>query len=118
MVDVCSHSLGIISKDASGNSVSVKINVEVIDNGNLTYEGKEIYIKNSAGNYQIARYSDYENYEVFYVQSGAEYKYTGWNTVDGKTKYFTAVCGNVYIVKNFITIRLNLMVSSDVLAVP
>lgn len=77
-------------KDASGNSVSVKINVEVIDNGNLTYEGKEIYIKNSAGNYQIARYSDYENYEVFYVQSGAEYKYTGWNTVDGKTKYFTA----------------------------
>ncbi len=53
--------------------------------------GNQMYLKNSDGEYVEAKYADYYNDKVtFYrkVQS-AEYKYTGWQNLDGKTYFFT-----------------------------
>ncbi|WMC91760.1 GH25 family lysozyme [Kineothrix sp. MB12-C1] len=57
-------------------------------------DGNQLFIKDSEGNYKEAVYSDYFTAGKFYKQVKAtenkEYKYTGWQTIDGKTYYFDA----------------------------
>ena len=48
----------------------------------------QVYVKDASGNYKEATYADYSATAVFYY--AAEAKYTGWQTIDGKTYYYTA----------------------------
>lgn len=50
--------------------------------------GNQIYVKNADGNYVEAVYADYYTASEFYVKTAAQYIYTGWQTVDGKTYYY------------------------------
>ena len=53
-------------------------------------EGNQLYVKNSDGSYREAVYSDYAAGSKLYKKSqNVEYRYTGWQTIDGKTYYFT-----------------------------
>lgn len=56
-------------------------------------EGRQVYIKNSSGEYVAAVYADYYKYDKFYIKEAA-YKYTGWQTIDGSVYYYDAN-GNV-----------------------
>lgn len=76
--------------DSSGNKVSKTFNVKVYKDSNLTSGGKEVYVKSGENAYRIATAKDYDTTDKFYVKTPAEYKYTGWNTVDGKVMYFDA----------------------------
>lgn len=51
--------------------------------------GNQLYYKDSAGKYQAATVGDYSKYDKFYkkVETG-QYKYTGWQTLNGKTYYY------------------------------
>ncbi len=52
--------------------------------------GNQVYVKNAQGQYAAATYADYfkENQKFYIRQQG--YKYTGWQTIDGKVYYFDA----------------------------
>jgi GH25 family lysozyme M1 (1,4-beta-N-acetylmuramidase) len=50
--------------------------------------GNQVYIKNSDGSYVEAVYADYFTESDFYIQAVAQYTYTGWQTIDGKTYYY------------------------------
>ena len=50
--------------------------------------GNQIYIKASDGSYKEAVYADYFNNSDFYIKTDAQYTYTGWQTIDGKTYYY------------------------------
>lgn len=50
--------------------------------------GNQIYIKNPDGSYREAVYADYFNNSEFYIAAQAEYVYTGWQTINGKTYYY------------------------------
>ena len=52
-------------------------------------DGNELYIKDSDGKYTKATYADYFTAKTFYKQLKAvKYKYTGWQTLEGKTYFF------------------------------
>ncbi len=73
-------------------AVTVKLNPKS-DTTSLLKDnsGNQLYIKNSSGAYVKATYADYYNYNVFYkVGANAQYKYTGWQTIDNKTYFFDA----------------------------
>lgn len=54
-------------------------------------EGKQLYIKEGENSYREAVYSDYFKADKFYrAAENAVYRYTGWQTIDGKTYYFNA----------------------------
>ena len=51
-------------------------------------DGRQLYIKKD-GKYVEAVVADYFKYDVFYrLNDNVEYKYTGWQTIDGKRYYF------------------------------
>ena len=51
-------------------------------------EGRQLYIKKD-GKYVEAVVADYFKYDVFYrLNDNVEYRYTGWQTIDGKRYYF------------------------------
>lgn len=51
--------------------------------------GKQLYVKTADGKYVLAVVADYYKYNVFYKENeNVEYKYTGWQTIDGKRYYF------------------------------
>lgn len=56
--------------------------------------GNQIYIKNADGAYREAVYADYFSNAEFYIIAQPQYRYTGWQTIDGKT-YFYDKDGNV-----------------------
>ncbi len=75
--------------DSNGQFATVSFNVLVIANSPLkTADGKDVYYKTAEGGYKQAMALDYDKYETFYAPTDTEYKYTGWNTIDGKVKYF------------------------------
>lgn len=88
---------------ATANGVSATCNVTVsatqpsAANNTTTAlkdnEGRQVYIKNSSGEYVAAVYADYYKYDKFYIKEAA-YKYTGWQTIDGSVYYYDAN-GNV-----------------------
>jgi len=82
-------------KDASGNPAKASCVVTVNSNasGDTTTKlkdanGNQIYIKNKDGGYQDAVYADYYTAAEFYIKTAAQYRYTGWQTIDGKTYFF------------------------------
>ena len=53
-------------------------------------DGNQMYYKNSSGEYREATYDDYNKYDKFYKKStvASEYRYTGWQTIDGSVYFF------------------------------
>lgn len=54
--------------------------------------GNELWVLVDAAKneYREAVYADYYKYDKFYIKSGEEYKYTGWQTINGKVYYYKA----------------------------
>ena len=51
-------------------------------------DGNALYYKDGE-EYKAATAADYDRYDVFYrKKEGGEYRYTGWQTIDGKRYYF------------------------------
>lgn len=82
-------------KNSDGNPAKAACVVTVNSNasGDTTTKlkdgnGNQIYIKNSDGSYKDAVYADYYTASEFYIKTAAQYKYTGWQTIDGKTYYY------------------------------
>ena len=82
-------------KDKSGNQKQATCVVTI--NSNATSDtttklkdknGNQIYVKNSDGSYREAVYADYYSSSEFYIAAQANYVYTGWQTLDGKTYYY------------------------------
>ena len=58
-----------------------------------TTDGEKLYVKNSDGTFREAKYADYYNKDItaFYrkiTKTTGEYRYTGWQEIDGKTYFF------------------------------
>ncbi|MBP3736610.1 MAG: Ig-like domain-containing protein [Lachnospiraceae bacterium] len=55
-------------------------------------EGNPLYIRRSDGTYAEAIVADYNHYDVFYRRASTtkQYKYTGWQTIEGNTYYFNS----------------------------
>lgn len=59
-------------------------------------DGNQLYVIDTEGNFREAVYADYYTADKFYKKTQqeqtqeSEYKYTGWQTIDGKTYYFDA----------------------------
>ncbi len=55
-------------------------------------KGNQIFIKNSDGKYVEAKYADYYTNVTLYrkVTTVSQYKYTGWQELDGKSYFFDA----------------------------
>ncbi|TCL59303.1 putative cell wall binding repeat protein [Kineothrix alysoides] len=73
--------------------VTVKTNPEKDSSTKLKdNSGNQLYVKETDSKFREAVYSDYFKADKFYKLSSAtaEYKYTGWQTIDGKTYYFNA----------------------------
>ncbi len=51
-------------------------------------DGRQVYIKDAAGKYIEAVYADYFGEAELYVFNEPEYKYTGWQTLNGNTYYY------------------------------
>ena len=73
-------------------SCKVKVNKDVKNDTTSRLKdtsGNELYYKDG-DSYKEAHYADYYKYDVFYTKSeeASEYRYTGWQIIDGKTYYF------------------------------
>ena len=82
-------------KDGKGNPAKASCTVTVNSNASgdtvtklKDANGNQIYLKNSDGSYKEAVHADYYTSTEFYIKTAAQYKYTGWQTIDGKTYYF------------------------------
>ncbi|MDD6491500.1 MAG: GH25 family lysozyme, partial [Firmicutes bacterium] len=56
-----------------------------------TTDGEALYVKDDAGNFREAKYADYYTNSEFYrkvTKTTGEYRYTGWQTIDGVTYFF------------------------------
>ncbi|SFU87450.1 glycoside hydrolase family 25 protein [Butyrivibrio sp. INlla21] len=90
----------LIAKGAGKTKITISsdgydaatIEVTVADNEPLKdKDGNILYIKNSDGKYVEATYADYladPNRKFYRKAKAKEYKYTGWQTIDGKTYFF------------------------------
>ena len=68
------------------------ITVSVISKGKTLKDksGNVLYVKNDDGSYREAVYEDYYKGTKLYLRKAAtNFKYTGWQTIDGKTYFFT-----------------------------
>lgn len=82
-------------KDGKGNPAKASCTVTVNSNASgdtvtklKDANGNQIYLKNSDGSYKEAVFADYYTASEFYIKTAAQYRYTGWQTIDGKTYYF------------------------------
>lgn len=82
----------IVSADGYNDA---KVGVKIIDNAIQLKDndGNTVYVKNADGTYRIATVDDYFSGVKFYTKksstsSNTNYKYTGWQTIDGKTYYY------------------------------
>ena len=78
----------IVSADGyADNTITVKVyskNTVLKDK-----DGNEIWVLKQDGSYYKATYEDYYTRDKFFVKKQAtNYKYTGWQTIDGKTYFF------------------------------
>ncbi len=51
-------------------------------------DGNQVYIRNSSGAYVEATYADYYTASAFYIASETEYRYTGWQTINGNVYFY------------------------------
>ena len=82
-------------KDASGNNKSITCTVNVSDNPKndtttklKDKDGNQVYIKDSKGEYKEATYADYYDADEFFIKYNTQYKYTGWQTIDGNVYFY------------------------------
>ncbi len=82
-------------KDGKGNPAKASCTVTVNSNASgdtvtklKDANGNQIYLKNGDGSYKEAVYADYYTASEFYIKTAAQYRYTGWQTIDGKTYYY------------------------------
>lgn len=82
-------------KNAGGNPAEATCVVTVNSNASTDTttklkdkNGNQIYLKNADGTYKEAVYADYYTATEFYIQTQAQYRYTGWQTIDGKTYFY------------------------------
>ncbi len=82
-------------KDKSGNQKQATCVVTINSNAasDTTTKlkdknGNQIYIKNADGSYREAVHADYYSSTEFYIAAQANYVYTGWQTIEGKTYYY------------------------------
>lgn len=89
----------ITGKAAGETTVKVKadgyadntITVKVVSKDTILTDkdGNEIWVLKSDGDYYKATYEDYYTRDKFFIRTTAKsYKYTGWQTIDGKTYFF------------------------------
>ena len=84
-----------ITVTAEGKSASCKVTVAAAYDAKQdtstalkTKSGKQVYYYVD-GKYVEAKVADYYKYSTFYTkESSSQYKYTGWQNLDGKTYYF------------------------------
>ena len=87
----------ITATSSADKSKTATCAVTVVDSASVLKDknGNTVYILDKNGKYVQATYADYYTASKFYVQTaGKKYKYTGWQTIDGKT-YFYDKDGNV-----------------------
>ena len=85
-----------VEKDVtSGKQVSASCTITIVNDAMSDTKtklkdknGNQIYIKDANGNYVEAVYADYYTASEFYLKTSAQYAYTGWQTIDGKTYYY------------------------------
>lgn len=87
-----------VEKGADGNPVTKTASFVVKDDPSqnssnalkYTKDGTEyqVYYKTSDGKYIEAKWADYYKYDEFYIKGDVEYKYTGWQTLNGNVYYF------------------------------
>lgn len=75
-------------KATPGNSAKTDTKTDLKSNS-----GDKLYVKESDGSYREAKYADYYNSSIteFYkkvTKTTGEYRYTGWQTIDGATYFF------------------------------
>ena len=85
-------------KGADGNPVTKTASFVVKDDPSqnssnalkYTKDGTDyqVYYKTSDGKYIEAKWADYYKYEEFYIKGDVEYKYTGWQTINGNVYYY------------------------------
>lgn len=53
-------------------------------------DGNQLYFKNADGDYEEATYKEYGKRDAFYkkVKGASEYRYTGWQTIDGYVYFY------------------------------
>lgn len=82
--------LAAVSKENKDKTASCEITVELKDGSAplKDKDGNQLYYKDG-DSYKEAKASDYYRYDVFYrKKDNTKYKYTGWQTIDGKRYYF------------------------------
>lgn len=82
-------------KNDAGNQIKATCVVTVNSNASTDTttklkdnNGNQIYVKDADGAYKEAVYADYYTASDFYIKTAAQYAYTGWQTIDGKTYYY------------------------------
>ncbi len=84
-----------VTAAADGKSVSCTVTVTAAydpkkdTTKNLTTTGGQQVYYYSNGQYLAAKVADYYKYDIFYrAETSAQYRYTGWQNLDGKTYFF------------------------------
>lgn len=82
-----------VCSDAQGASATWAVTVKSAVDGSAKLkdkDGNQMYYKDSSGAYKEATYDDYNKYDKFYKKSTkvSEYRYTGWQTIDGSVYFF------------------------------
>ena len=87
-----------VEKGADGNPVTKTASFVVKEDPSLnssnalkyTKDGTDyqVYYKTSDGKYVEAKWADYYKYNEFYIKGDVEYKYTGWQTLNGNVYYY------------------------------
>ena len=89
--------ISAVTKEKDGKNNPAKASCTVTVNSNASGDtvtklkdanGNQIYLKNNDGSYKEAVYADYYAASEFYIKTAAQYKYTGWQTIDGKTYFY------------------------------
>jgi len=86
----------VTAKDASGATATATCKVTVTLNPKddaatklKDKDGNQLYVKNSKGEFVEAVHADYYKENKFYKKlENVQYKYTGWQTIDGKTYFY------------------------------
>ena len=93
-VGVGTAKITVSYKDALGNTKSASCTVTVVANPAQDTssklkdkDGNQIYV-NSNGEYVEATYADYYNASAFYLKTDVQYRYTGWQTINGNVYFF------------------------------
>ena len=86
----------ITAEASTGKKATMKITVKALDDKTELFDknGNKLYVRTgSEPNYEYRRatYADYKDSKItkFYIYGEVdEYRYTGWQTIEGKTYYF------------------------------